>query len=150
MASGWTDKGIKNVFDIAMRGASAPTTFYLALCTSATTPTKTTNTLGDLTEINAGTGYTAGGEAVARSAVGFDVLTEADPVILQLANVSFTASGGSLPTSGSGARWAVLTDDNGTVGSREVYAWFDLASDRSVSDGQSLIIEDAELQGDLP
>lgn len=150
MASGWTDKGVYRALDVAMRGATAPTTFYLALVTSATAPTKTTNTLSQLTEIAAGTGYTSGGVAVARSAVGFDVLNEADPVVLQLADVVYTASGGSIPNSGGGARYAVLTDDNGTVGSREVWAFFDLASDRTVSDGQSLTIEDAELQGDLP
>jgi len=149
MPSGWTDKGTTRALDIAFRGQNLPTTFYLALCTNATPPGITTNTLGDLTEITAGTGYTTGGVAVARSAVGFDVLTEADPTLLQLADVTFTASGGSIPTSGSGARWAVLTDDNGTVGSREVLAYFDLVSDRSVSDGQDLIIQNAELQAAL-
>lgn len=150
MASGWTDKGIYRVLDMAMRNGTEPTTFYLALVTDAVTPTKTTNTLSQLTEIATGTGYSTGGVAVARSNVGFEVLNEADPVVLQLADVVYTASGGSIPNSGDGARYAVLTDDNVTVGSREVYAWFDLASDRTVSDGQSLTIEDAELQGDLP
>lgn len=150
MASGWTDKGIFRVLDIAMRGGTAPTTFYLALVTDSITPVKTINTFSQLDEIDAGTGYVTGGTAVARSAVGFDVLNEADPVVLQLADVVYTASGGSIPNAGAGARYAILTDDNGTVGNREVYAWFDLGSDRTVSDGQSLTIEDAELQGDLP
>lgn len=150
MVSGWTDKGIASITGIALRNATPPTTFYLALVTSAVTPTKDTNTFSQLTEVAAGNGYTTGGIGVPRSAVGFDVLTEADPVIIQLADVVWTASGGTLPASGNGARYAVLIDDNATIGSREVYAFFDLVSDRQVSDTQTLTVEDAELQGDLP
>ena len=35
-------------------------------------------------------------------------------------------------------------DDNGTPANREVLAVFDLASDRSVSDGQTLTLVDCE------
>ncbi len=150
MASGWTDKGITRAFDIAFRGQNTPSQFHLALVTDATTPTKATNTLSQLTQIATGNGYVNGGPAVARSTSGFDVLTEADPTILQLADVVYTASGGSIPGSGDGARYAVLTDDNATVGDREVLAFFDLTSDRVVSNGQTLTIQNAELQGDLP
>jgi hypothetical protein len=57
----------------------------------------------------------------------------------------WTASTGPLPASGGGARYAVLTDDNGTVSSREVLAYFDLVSDRVVSDGQTITLQDSEL-----
>ena len=40
----------------------------------------------------------------------------------------------------AGARWALLTDDNVTVGSREVWYFFDLSSSRSVTDTQILTI----------
>jgi hypothetical protein len=40
----------------------------------------------------------------------------------------------------------VLTDDNATVANREVFVCWDLASDRSVSDGQTLTIQNAELR----
>lgn len=149
MASGWTNRGRYKGLGVWLRAETAPTTFYLALLTSATTPDADDNTMADVTEIAAGTGYTTGGAAVARSAVGFDVWTEDDAndrAFVQLADVVFTASGGSIPNSGSGARWAVLTDDNGTVASRELYAWFDLGSDRSVSDGQTLTLQNAELR----
>lgn len=149
MASGLTDKGVAKSWDVFFRGATPPTTLYLALVTSAVTPTKSTNTLSELTEITAGNGYTSGGIAVSRNSTDFDTLTEADPVVLQLKDLAWTASGGSIPASGSGARFAVLTDDNGTVGSREVYAYFDLGSDRTVSTGQDLTIQDAELNGDV-
>lgn len=149
MASGWTDKGAANMFDITFRGATPPTNFYVALVTSAASPAITTNTFSELTEIAAGNGYTSGGMSLNRNGTDFDVLTEADPVILQIKDLVWTASGGTLPASGSGARWAVLLDDNVTVGSREVWAWFDLGSDRSVSDTQTLTIANAELNGNV-
>lgn len=151
MASGWTDKGVARMMDITFRGATAPTTFYLFLATNASTPGTTTNFKSELTEIVADNGYTAGGVAVPRNnTTGFNTLNEADPVVLQLADVVYTALGGSIPASGAGARWAILTDDNVTLAAREVWAFFDLGSDRTVSDGQSLTIQAAELQGDLP
>lgn len=149
MASGLTDKGATKLFDIAFRGATPPTNFYVALVTSATAPTTATNTLSQLTEIAAGNGYTSGGMSLSRNSTDFDTLTEADPAILQIKDLVWTASGGTLPASGDGARYAVLTDDNGTVGSREVYAWWDLTSDRSVSDTQTLTLTDLQLNGDV-
>lgn len=65
--------------------------------------------------------------------------------LVQIKDVSWTASGGSIPSSGSGARYAVLTDDNATVGNREVLAYWDLTSDRTVSDGQTLTLQDLEI-----
>jgi len=150
MASGWTDKGVFSMFDEFFRTTGAPTNMFVALVTSATAPLKTHNTLSELTEITAGNGYTAGGFSLTRNSTDFDVLTEADPVILQIKDVVWTASGGPIPLSGGDARWAVLLDDNVTVGSREIYAWFDLVSDRSVSSGQTLTLVDCELQGDMP
>jgi len=62
-------------------------------------------------------------------------------------DVVWTATGGPIPASGNGARYAILTDDNGTQSAREVYAFWDLTSDRSVSDTQSLTLADLELRG---
>lgn len=148
MASGWTNKGKYHVHAITWRNATEPTNYYLALVTSATTPTADTNTLSQLTEIAAGNGYTTGGYQLARNSTDFDVLTEddtGDQAYVQLKDIVWTASGGNLPASGNGARWAVLTDDNGTVGSREIYAWFDLTADRTVSTGQTLTLQDCQL-----
>lgn len=148
MANGWTNKGKHHVLNVTFRNATEPTNYYIALVTSATTPTADTNTLSQLTEIAAGNGYTTGGFQLARNSTDFDVLTEDDTNdkgLIQVKDVSWTASGGSIPSSGNGARWAVLTNDNGTVGSREVYAWWDLSSDRSAADGQALSLQDCEL-----
>jgi len=150
MASGWTNRGIYNLLDAIFRGATIPTNFYIALVTSAATPSSDTNTFSELTEIAAGNGYTTGGYQLSRNSTDFDVLTEDDINNLaytQIKDVVWTASGGAIPGSGSGARYAVLLDDNATIASREVWAFWDLTSDRTVSDGQALTLQDCELKG---
>lgn len=147
--AGFTNRGKKLIFDTYFRGATAPTNLYVALVTSATAPTADTNTLGDMTEIAAGNGYTTGGYSLSRNGTDFDTLTEDDAndrADLQIKDIVWTASGGSIPASGSGARYAVLIDDNVTVGSRQVLAFWDLSSDRSISTGQTLTLQNCELR----
>ena len=147
--AGWTNKGKAAILDAYFRNAGAPTNFYVALVTSATAPTQDTDTLGDLTEIAAGNGYTSGGISLTKNSTDFDVLNEDDTNDrgdIQIKDLVWTASGGNIPASGDGARYAVLLDDNGTVASREVLAYWDLASDRTVSDGQSLTLTNPELR----
>ena len=147
--AGWTNKGKMSILDAYFRNNGAPTNFYVALVTSASAPTADTNTLSDLTEIAAGNGYTTGGYQLTKNATDFDSLTENDTDDrgeIQIKDVVWTASGGSIPDSGNGARYAVLTDDNGTVANREILAYWDLSSDRSVSDGQSLTLQNCELR----
>lgn len=148
MASGWTNKGKAHVLGIVFRNVAEKTNYYIALVTSAAAPTADTNTLSQLTEIANGNGYTTGGYQLTAGNTDFDTLTEddsGDAGLVQVKDVVWTASGGSIPGSGDGARYAVLIDDNGTVGSREVYAWWDLTSDRTVSVGQTLTLQDLEL-----
>ena len=146
--AGWTNRGKFLALQGIFRNTGLPTTFYVALCTAATAPTVDVNTLGELTQIALGNGYASGGLAVSRDAVGFDVLTEddsGDKALAQIKDLVWTASGGNLPASGAGARWAVLTDDNATVGSRQIVAYFDLEADRTVSNGQTLTLQNCEL-----
>ena len=148
MASGVTNKGKAHMVHATFRRTSLPTNYYVALVTSATAPDVDTNTLSELTEIAAGNGYTSGGYSLTPGATDFDTLTEddtADEGYTRIKDVVFTASGGALPSSGSGASYAVLTDDNGTVGSREVYAWWDLSAAQSVTSGQTLTLQDLEV-----
>ena len=149
MASGVTNRGKFAFLNAYFRATGIPTNLYVALCTSAVTPTVDTNTFSELTEIAAGNGYTAGGYQLARNATDWDTLTEDDTGDLAKVlakDVAWTASGGSIPGSGNGARWAILTDDNATQGSRIVIAWWDLVSDRSVSVGQPLTLQDCEVR----
>lgn len=148
MASGITNKGKYKLLDWVFRGTALPTNFYVALITSAVAPTVDTNTFSELTEIAAGNGYTAGGISLTKNSTDFDTLTEddsGDKGLVQIKDLVWTASGGTLPGSGNGARYAILTDDNATQGSRLVIAWWDLTSDRSVSTGQTLTLQNCEL-----
>lgn len=146
--AGLTNRGKKRIMDAFFRNQNVPTNLYLALCTSANTPTADTNTLSELTQIATGNGYTDGGYQLSRNTTDFDVLTEddsGDKAIIQLKDIVWSASGGSIPSSGDGARWAVLTDDNVTVGSRDVLGFWNLVSDRSVSTGQDLTLQNCEI-----
>ena len=146
--AGWTNRGKYSVLDWAFRGATIPTNFYVALVTSATAPAADTNTLSQLTEITAGNNYTTGGFSLTPNSTDFDTLTEDDTLdkaLIQIKDVAWTASGGNIPSAGNGARYAVLTDDNGTVGSRIIIAFWDLTSDRTVSDTQTLTLIDLQL-----
>ena len=76
---------------------------------------------------------------MAKSAVGFTAIVEDDSnhdSELTIKDLVWTASGGTL----GAARYAVLTDDNGTEGSREIWGYYDLGSDQSASSGQTLTL----------
>lgn len=142
--AGITNRGKVELLEM-LRG-DTPTNFYMALCTSADTPDADTNTLSDLTEINAGNGYSAGGYSLNPDSADFDVITEHDSLDrgkIQLKDIIWTASGGTLPASGDGARWAILLNDDSNA---DVIAYFDLESDRQVSDGQELKLQNCEIR----
>lgn len=145
----WTNRGKFLTLSWAFRNATRPTNFYLALVTSAVAPTADINTLSQLTEIANGNGYTSGGYQLTPGATDFDSLVENDTNDrgeLQLKDIVWTATGGSLPASGGGARYAVLLTDEATVGNRQVICAWDLVSDRSVSVGQPLTLQNCELR----
>lgn len=150
---GWTNRGKYNTLDSVFRATALPTNFYVALVSGSTAPSATTNTMADLTQIAAGNGYTDGGYSLARNSTDFDVINEDDTNnsgSIQIKDVTWSASGGSIPNTGGGARYAVLTDDNGTVSLREIWAYWDLSSERTVSDGQDLTLQDLELRNTEP
>lgn len=147
--AGWTNKGKANMLAATYRAVALPTNFFIGLATSAVAPIADTNTFGQLTEIAAGNGYTSGGISLTKGATDFDVLTEDDGNdrgLVQLKDIIWTAASGPIPASGDGARYAVLMDDNGTVGSREIWHFWDLVSDRTVSDTQTLTLQDCEIR----
>lgn len=149
--AGWTNRGKYRMLRGWLAGQSIPTNFYIALVTSAVAPTADTNTLSELTQIASGNGYTTNGISVARNTTDFDVFTEDDTndrALAQLKDIVWTASGGSMPASGNGARYAVLTDDNATAGSRDVLYYWDLVSDRVISSGQTLTLQNCEIRID--
>ena len=157
-AQGITDKGKLWMVAWAFQDTTAFDTLYIMLCTSAGTPDANTETFADLTGIATGNGYPTGGGTGATEgqldpdeAGDFYAISDgAGYGRIKIRDIVWTASGGSIPGSGGGARWAVLTDNNVTINSRVVIAWWDLASDRSVTDTNTLTLEDLEIRLTAP
>ena len=146
MASGFTNRGKYLVLGYWVRNQTVPTNYYVLLATDAATPTVDTNLVSDLTEVSTGQGYTAGGYQLTPGSTDFDTWTEDDTndrALIQCKDIVWTASGGTLPASDS-ARWAVLTDDDATPADRQIYVYWDLVSNRQVSDTQALTLQDCE------
>jgi hypothetical protein len=149
MASGWSNKGKQFVLGHSFRGVATPTNYYLRLITSATAPNADDDTVSGYTQVATGNGYTTGGYQLSLNATDWEPYSfddTGDYGYIQLKDIVWTASGGNIPSDSVGARYAVLTDDNGTEASRVPYAWWDLTSDRTVSDTQTLTLIDCELR----
>jgi hypothetical protein len=97
-----------------------------------TAPVATNSVKADLTEISAGSGYTAGGNtaSVTSSAQssGTYKLVLGDPA-------TWTASGGSIGP----FRYAVLYND--TAASDELIGWWDYGSAVTLADGESFAVD---------
>ena len=151
--AGVTNKGKFRTLESYYRGVSSPTNFYIALVTSAVAPTADTNTFSELTEISTGNGYAGGGIALTPGTADFDVLTQDstnDRGFIQIKDVTWTASGGSIPSTGNGIKYAILTDDNTTQANREVLDFWDLTTvgstaSKSITAGLDLTLLDCEI-----
>lgn len=149
----WTNRGKFLLLSWAFPRVAMPTNFYVALVTVAVTPTVDINTLSQLTEITAGNGYTTGGYQLTPNSTDFDTTTEDDALdkaLCQIKDLVWTAVAGPIPSAGDGARYAVLTDDNGTVGLRQVIAVWDLVTARSCTATHSITLQDCELRAIEP
>jgi len=105
--------------------------------------------LGQLTQITAGNGYTDGGFELTPGATDIPTSTQdnsGDKAFVRIKDIAWTASGGTLPSSGDGARWAVLTDDNATVANRQVIAYFDLNANRQIGNTEVLTLQNLTLE----
>lgn len=101
----------------------------LKVALTNTAPTVATDVgLSDITEISAGNGYTAGGTQATTSSS----TQTSGTYKLVLADVTFTASGGSIGP----FRYAVLYNDTAT--NDEVIGYWDYGSSISLSAGESL------------
>lgn len=149
MAVGWTNKEKYRMLEQRFEGGSLEgSAFMMVLYTSTTAYDPDFNTVGQMEEIAAGNGYTAYGEEIT-PATEFDALTEDDAndrATVQITDQTWTASGGTIPASGGDAYYAALTDKNATSASRELFYVWSLGADYAVSDGQDLVIQDAEIR----
>ncbi len=94
-----------------------------------TAPVATNTVKGDLTEISAGNGYTAGGQA--------PTITSCEQVAglltLILADITWTASGGSIGP----FRYATLYNDTPTSPADPLIGWWDYGSSITLADGDT-------------
>ena len=145
--AGATNRGAYTFAGYCFQGTSVTSKYYVALVTD--TPNPETNLLGDLAEIAAGNGYSSGGYELTPGSTDFPTHSELDGSDdvgrIKIKDIVFTASGGNIPASGDGALYAVLTDHHATPGSRNVLCYWSLSSARTVSDTQTLTLDDLQI-----
>lgn len=93
-----------------------------------------TNALkGDLTDIGAGNGYTAGG---ATPSITSSAQTSGTYKLV-LGDVTFLAAGGSIGP----FRYVVLYNDTPTSPAKPLIAWWDYGSSITLADGESFVVD---------
>lgn len=105
----------------------------VALLSSAYTPNQDSHDYYDDVVANevTGTGYTAGGTALASKTATYDASTN---------TVKFDAADVTWAASTITARYAVVYDDSGaTAGQKALLAYFDFTTDRASSNGEFVI-----------
>lgn len=98
-----------------------------------TAPVNTNSVRADLTEISAGNGYTAGGTQATVSASA----QTSGTYKLTLADVVFTASGGSIGP----FRYAVLYNDTPTSPADPLIGWWDYGSSVTLADTETFTVD---------
>ena len=140
--NGITNLGKIRMLDLFLTNITPPNGFAIALVTGNFPPGPDTNVLSDLEEIVTGNGYSAGGVAIERSAVGFPTSTEDDTTDqgnVTMKDITFTAAGGIIPSSGDGIQFFVLTDDNATIPDREVFAYVEFSGDPKIIEDTGIL-----------
>lgn len=146
--SGWTNAHKANILRQVYQRTTLPTKLYIALVTSDEVPDEDTNVFGDLTEIDDGNGYVAGGFELTPGDTDFDYVEEDDTGNLgrvQVKDVEWTADGGPIPVTGTAA-YAVMTDDNVTPANRKILHYWSLGGERSVQDGSPFRLINLEMR----
>lgn len=111
----------------------------LKIMLTNTAPNAANTIKSDITEISAGNGYTAGGSQAAQSSSA----QTSGTYKLVLGDVTFTASGGSIPS----FRYFVLYNDTAT--SDNLIAYADYGSSVGIASGDSFTIDNSAANGVL-
>lgn len=106
-------------------------TIKVALTNSA--PVNTNTVLANITQISNGNGYTTGGTAATVSSSA----QTSGTYKWVLADVTFTASGGSIGP----FQYAVLYDDTPTSPADPLIAWFDYGTAITITSGNSFTVD---------
>ncbi len=100
---------------------------------SSVAPVATNALKGDLTDITAGNGYTAGGQALDSITVSETTGTTK----LVIADEVFSASGGAY----AAARYASIYNDTTSSPAKPLVCWFDYGSSFTLADGESMTLD---------
>jgi hypothetical protein len=106
-----------------------------------TAPAASNAVKGDITEIAAGNGYTAGGSQATQSSSG----QTSGTYKLVVADVTFTASGGSIGP----FRYAVLYNDTPTSPADPLIGYWDYGTNVTITDGNSFQVDMSDVNGVL-
>ena len=123
----------------AVRHGRDPDTLKVMLCNTA--PVATNSLLGDLTEISAGNGYTAGGTQSAQSSSA----QSGGTYKLVLADVTFTAAGGSIGP----FRYPVLYNATPTSPLKPLILFWDYGASLTLTNGNSFTVDFSATNGVL-
>src|SRR5690349_7277575 len=99
----------------------------LKICLSNTAPSASNAVFGDIIEISAGNGYSAGGTVVGSNAYS----QSSGTAKLTGSAVTFTASGGSI----GAFRYAVLYNSTPTSPNKPLIGWWDYGSSITLNNG---------------
>lgn len=113
----------------------------LKIMLTNTAPVSANAVLADLTEISAGSGYSAGGATVANT----DAEQTSGTLKLLGDDVVFTASGGPIGP----FRYAVLYNDTPSSPADPLIGWWDYGSALTLADGESLTVDFSAANGIL-
>lgn len=105
-------------------------TVTVALTAAANAPVNTNEVLADLTQVS----YT---NLSSRVITGISATETGGTVSLNASDLVLTASGGSVAT----FRYVVLYDDDPTSPADPLIGWYDIGSDVTLADGQTLTID---------
>lgn len=108
-------------------------TFKVCLTAAANAPVATNTIFANLTEIAAGNGYTAAGQAL-------DTVTLSESsgtAKVTIADEVFTASGGSM----AAFRYAIIYNDTQTSPADALVCWYDYGSDLTLATGETFTID---------
>lgn len=122
---------VENLCEAVYNFEPSAHTFRVLLTNSA--PVSTNSVKGDLTEISAGNGYTAGGTAITISS---SAQTSGTHKVV-MADVTFTASGGSIGP----FRYAVVYDDTPTSPADPLCFYWDYGSSITLASGSSFTVD---------
>jgi hypothetical protein len=120
------------VEDLA-KGVHNLDTGSLKILLTNTAPVATNSIKGDLTEISAGNGYSAGGSAL----TSVDAEQTTGTLALSAADLVFTASGGSIGP----FRYAVLYNDTPTSPADPLIGWWDYGSSITLADTETFTVD---------